>query len=151
MKHSYWIDLITPYSGPINLKPLQGLKHNKKPLRGEGLEWPNQPQTLTGIETKRIEAVRRAEGRPNQPQTLTGIETKHNNWPHSGGRGPINLKPLQGLKHFHGTSWNFHALGPNQPQTLTGIETLMAMATATYGWGPINLKPLQGLKHSRDT
>ncbi len=61
---------------------------------------------------------------PNQPQTLTGIETLKtiNGIPDRQG-GPINLKPLQGLKQSTGAGGR--------------------------GWptaGPINLKPLQGLK-----
>ncbi len=36
---------------------------------------PNQPQTLTGIETLSALASTAALRRPNQPQTLTGIET----------------------------------------------------------------------------
>ncbi len=38
-------------------------------------------------------------GWPNQPQTLTGIETDLENDYDRPGFGPINLKPLQGLKH----------------------------------------------------
>ncbi len=36
---------------------------------------PNQPQTLTGIETEYTRGQARDQLRPNQPQTLTGIET----------------------------------------------------------------------------
>ncbi len=63
---------------------------------------PNQPQTLTGIETGPISDSRRHLLRPNQPQTLTGIETG------------ISNQPVTRL------------CGPNQPQTLTGIETMIA-------------------------
>ncbi len=37
-------------------------------------------------------------GGPNQPQTLTGIETAEIQHVESDRDGPINLKPLQGLK-----------------------------------------------------
>ncbi len=63
---------------------------------------PNQPQTLTGIETVPGLVLRPLAGplaRPNQPQTLTGIETDG-----------TTLGALQNPR-------------PNQPQTLTGIET----------------------------
>ncbi len=109
--------------------------------------------------------------RPNQPQTLTGIETSpFTTEPHST-KGPINLKPLQGLKQEMCLSWQLINCGPinlkplqglklkfslgvdgarrpNQPQTLTGIETRLPCPFHP-GWpspGPINLKPLQGLK-----
>ncbi len=36
---------------------------------------PNQPQTLTGIETPLASSTGITRQRPNQPQTLTGIET----------------------------------------------------------------------------
>ncbi len=88
-------------SGPINLKPLQGLK--LRICRGNrgGPQWPNQPQTLTGIETCNCEGDKYAVGtRPNQPQTLTGIETFTGRCSRLAGGGPINLKPLQGLKHL---------------------------------------------------
>ncbi len=59
--------------------------------------------------------------------------------------GPINLKPLQGLKRFR--RWLARQrCGPNQPQTLTGIETLVLNFEVFRLDGPINLKPLQGLK-----
>ncbi len=67
------------YVGPINLKPLQGLKHPK--LGGDGIapriSGPNQPQTLTGIETWLFLSDSARVNRPNQPQTLTGIETNN--------------------------------------------------------------------------
>ncbi len=37
---------------------------------------PNQPQTLTGIETALVGREKSCTHRPNQPQTLTGIETE---------------------------------------------------------------------------
>ncbi len=66
---------------------------------------PNQPQTLTGIETAFHPKAIAGMVRPNQPQTLTGIET-HRNPTDRADRvfGPINLKPLQGLKHSPGPS-----------------------------------------------
>ncbi len=65
------------------------------------------------------------EQRPNQPQTLTGIETPRPRAEAAEAVGPINLKPLQGLKRL---------VSFNQP-----IQQR----------GPINLKPLQGLKQAR--
>ncbi len=62
-------------------------------------ERPNQPQTLTGIETIGRYPVGVWHEGPNQPQTLTGIETFCQ-------AGLIELLAR-----------------PNQPQTLTGIET----------------------------
>ncbi len=61
---------------------------------------PNQPQTLTGIETFSILGSGNAGLRPNQPQTLTGIETRFPTLRGDWETGPINLKPLQGLKPF---------------------------------------------------
>ncbi len=112
-------------SGPINLKPLQGLKQwlHLTP-RYLGSWRPNQPQTLTGIETKYFDSrFYRLRG-PNQPQTLTGIETRIV----AAAETPIYR--------------------PNQPQTLTGIETALPAPTGQLCAGPINLKPLQGLKRT---
>jgi hypothetical protein len=39
------------------------------------VRWPNQPQTLTGIETEFSKTEIDSGLWPNQPQTLTGIET----------------------------------------------------------------------------
>ncbi len=60
--------------GPINLKPSQGLKHLENHMADIFTYRPNQPQTLTGIETN-----------PEKPPPKWGV-------------GPINLKPSQGLK-----------------------------------------------------
>ncbi len=52
---------------------------------------PNQPQTLTGIETGRSHQVVTFIGWPNQPQTLTGIETV----PRAGGWPGLEVGPAQ--------------------------------------------------------
>ncbi len=90
--------------GPINLKPLQGLKHcQRHGLGGPGNAGrPNQPQTLTGIETFDGDRLKIRVGGPNQPQTLTGIETDRAEALPGNRHGPINLKPLQGLKRDEG-------------------------------------------------
>ncbi len=64
---------------------------------------PNQPQTLTGIETNSVVGYQASSQRPNQPQTLTGIETDSLAAPGFLAWGPINLKPLQGLKRYIST------------------------------------------------
>ncbi len=84
--------------GPINLKPLQGLKLTDALQIPSARLWPNQPQTLTGIETLWELKDGFSTNGPNQPQTLTGIETDQFPGLLLALPGPINLKPLQGLK-----------------------------------------------------
>ncbi len=61
--------------------------------------------------------------------------------------GPINLKPLQGLKHPSiGGNGNL-AGGPINLKPLQGLKRRWRRPCQSRYRGPINLKPLQRLKH----
>ncbi len=111
-------------AGPINLKPLQGLKQYARGILVAQLTGPNQPQTLTGIETFSIRST------------------------HRPGFGPINLKPLQGLKHYPPSLGGETHNGPINLKPLQGLKLCFGHYLDSAGCGPINLKPLQGLKRA---
>ncbi len=84
---------------------------------------PNQPQTLTGIETVHGDLAALSPAGPINLKPLQGLKHGSQAQDNVDNSGPINLKPLQGLKRKVCLTYHHRQVRPNQPQTLTGIET----------------------------
>ena len=133
----------------IGLKPLQGLKQNRpRAVKGNLDHGDDRAETLTGIETDRVQAKSIAaqsddraetltgietglmfsqdmpENCDDRAETLTGIETGSSSLPQSCWEATIGLKPLQGLKPVtHRGDRGQLLKRDDRAETLTGIET----------------------------